>query len=179
MVHQKRGIRWIFHGKKGVTHDLFFNLFEFLLFGFVILALLFFIRDVSNQTIFEKNYLARDLATVSNAVYAAPGDVVYTYKETSGKFSFTFNFVKNKIEINDLNLQQSFTKSITGEKYLPNNQENQESNAIIFYPFAENKNIDFNYKSIGSEQGSVQIRFLKSSNSIDVQKADSSKNENK
>lgn len=145
MIAKKRG-KAIFKNKKAstISHDLFFNVFELVLAIIVILALFNFVSDVAKQTIFEKNYLARDMAILINILYSAPGDVAYYYDENTDKF--TFDFQPNKIVI-----------------YKPEDKENPQS-----YPFAENKNMQFRYNTLTSKQDRERIVFSKSDNQIIV-----------
>ncbi len=71
-----------------MSHSMFFTLFEFLLAFIVLLALFQFVAQNAEHTLFEKNYLSRDFALLLNTIYAAPGDITYTYAEGTQKFSF-------------------------------------------------------------------------------------------
>ena len=138
----------IFNDRKGISHEIFFNVFELVLAFIVVLALFTFVNDVAKQTIFEKNYLSRDLAILVNTVYAAPGDLEYTYNENAGKSIFIFDFKPDKIEIYG--------------------QEEKESSVHVYYPFAENKNIPFRYKTLNSDKERVKIEFFKTNEYLDV-----------
>ena len=75
-MQRKRGF---FHNKKGLEHETFFTMFDVVLAVVVFLALMDYVVDVQKQTIFERNYIARDTAILINTLSAAPGDVSYTY----------------------------------------------------------------------------------------------------
>ena len=59
--------------------------------------------DLNGKT-YEKNYFARDIALAVDAVYAAPGDVEYTYSMKRPEYKFVIElknskvFVKEKID---------------------------------------------------------------------------------
>jgi len=144
---KKRGIRLIFN-RKGISHDLFFNVFELVLAFIVILALFQFITDVVEQTIFEKNFLARDLSVLVNTLYAAPGNVVYNYDEDMD--NFILNFEKNKISV--------FEK---GEN---------EDDVTTFYLFAENNEIPFIVNKLEVNSKKITIIFDKSERNLKVDK---------
>ncbi|MBI2655904.1 hypothetical protein HYX06_05790 [Candidatus Woesearchaeota archaeon] len=156
----------MFKGKKGISDEVFFNMFELVLAGIVIFSLYNFINDVSKQTIFEKNYLARDMALLINTLYTAPGDVSYTYNENAAKSKFIYGFSPNKVEVYEK------------EEALQQNHP--------FYLFAENKDIALTYTSIETdlipvripfkdayrvvEEGLVKMNIVKSNNQIIISK---------
>lgn len=153
MINKNRGNSIVINDKRGITHEMFFNIFEIVLAFIVILALFNFVNGIVKQTIFEKNYLARDLAILTNTVYAAPGEVIYNYNENAKEFEFSFDFKPNNIEIK--------------ENY---GEEQKELAAPIVYPFAEDKTVPLSYKIIDNDKGSVKIQFIKSKDGIDVEK---------
>jgi len=148
MAGIKRGS--VFNCKKGMTHELFFNVFELVLASIVLLALLFFVNGIVKQTIFEKNYLARDLAGLINTVYAAPGELTYRYNENAA--GFTFDFGSGKVDVRS-------------ESKDPEN---------VFYPFAKNDRISFQYKTLSYAKDSVKIEISKSPESVSVDKQEPS-----
>lgn len=147
MANRKRGSIAIFNCKKGISHDLFFNVFELVLAFVVVLALFNFVADVVEQTIFEKNYLARDLALFVNILYAAPGKVVYTYEEDAR--DFILNFTENRIAVYDAG------------------QDGDEVNT--FYLFAENKNRQFEPNDhLNRDKVDRKLYFFKLHNKVGV-----------
>jgi len=147
MCGKKRRRNLIFNNKKGLSHELFFNIFELTLAAMIALALFLFVSDVAEQTIFQKNFLVRDLALVVNTLYTAPGDVVFNYGEDTSKF--TLEFTENKITVT---------------------RKGVEDNSNIFYLFAENKKIPFLYKTLTFDEED-KIGFFKSSQIIEVDNA--------
>lgn len=144
MISKKRNL--FFYGKKGLTYEQFFNVLELVLAIIIILALFFFVSDVAKKTIFEKNYMARDLAILLNTFYAAPGEVTYNYYENLK--DFTFNFGDNKVEVSG--------------------KEDKGTN--IFYPFAKNKEVQFQENILNYENENVNIKFFKSLTSVSITK---------
>ena len=139
----------IFNNRKGLSHELFFNVFELVLASIVLLSLLYFVNDIAKQTIFEKNYMARDIAVLLNTLYAAPGEVTYNYNEKVEYFSFDFS--NNEVKV-----------------YGKDDKESTN----IFYPFAQNKNVPFQDKKLTYEKESVKIKFQKSRDFMSASKPD-------
>lgn len=48
------------------------------------------LEDIKGETL-EKNYIARDIALVLDAVYAVPGDLEYSYSERGYKYMVEFS----------------------------------------------------------------------------------------
>ena len=181
----------LLRSKKAISHEMFLNVFELVLATIVMLALLSFVKSVVNNSIFEKNYLSRDTAILLNTIYAAPGDVSYSYKENTGKSSFIFKFSPGRVEINDASDHKSVLDYVSGVDIsskkgegASHEKEDQKSNAPVFYLFAENKNFALTYATIETgfaeirvpfkdsyrvqEEGITKINFIKSENSIKI-----------
>lgn len=62
-----------------------------LVFGFFFLPVLADIMGIQETTYFEKNFLVRDMATVINALYASPGNIIVNYDKSTYWFSYEFN----------------------------------------------------------------------------------------
>lgn len=54
--------------------------------------------DIETKTL-ERNFLARDIAMTINAIYAAPGEVTYTYEFPT---PFTVDIVGNEVQVRKL-----------------------------------------------------------------------------
>ena len=81
---KKRGL---FLGKKAqAQHEILFTIFEVLVFAFFTYLLFAFVNDVEDNTTFEKNFIARDLAVMVNTVYTSPSSIVYNYPEDKKDF---------------------------------------------------------------------------------------------
>ncbi|MEK6947427.1 MAG: hypothetical protein AABX32_07515 [Nanoarchaeota archaeon] len=160
MISKKRGRNLLFRNKKAISNELFFNVFELVLAAIVILALYNFINSVVDSTIFEKNYLARDLAMLTNTVYSSPGDLSYIYSENSGKHMFIFDFKHNSVQVTDKS-SAGLSSSIPGK-------ENTDSTLPASYPFAENKNLAFGPVIVDGDEGLIKIGFIKSEGGVNV-----------
>ena len=165
----KKRVLAILRNKKAISHEVFLNVFEIVLAAIVIITLLNFVQSVVNNTIFEKNYLSRDLATLTNTIYSAPGDVNYNYQEKTGKFSFTFDFSPSKIKVSE-NYEKPNSLVVIGENLLSHKNEQDELNNPVFYLFGENKNFIFDYTAIKSDKGIAKLNFIKSNSQIKVSK---------
>ncbi len=95
-------------GKKGEeqsTLQVGFILIGLILAGIVVLGSLQKTVDDVNGTTLEKNYIARDIALTLDAVYAAPGDIEYTYSMKNYKFVVEIKnskvFVKKELNEKD------------------------------------------------------------------------------
>ncbi len=67
------------HGAESTTMQLWFVIIGLILAGLVSCSSLKKTYDDLNGKTFEKNYIAREIALSLDAVYAAPGDIEYTY----------------------------------------------------------------------------------------------------
>ncbi len=134
--------------KAGMTHDQFFIIFDLILAGVVFTSLLFFINGIKDNSIFERNYIARDTALLLNTLYAAPGDVSYLYKEPlqgQGKSNLLLEFSQGKATLTDIN-----------KKGQP-----------IWYPFGMNKEIPLSQATFSSEDKNGLL-FEKSHSGINI-----------
>jgi len=152
MINKKRGIRYI-NNRKGLTHEIFFYVFGLVLAAIVALALFNFAKEVVEQTIFEKNYLARDIAILVNTLYAAPGDILYTYGEDIDGFILDFN--GNRISVYE--------------------KREETKEAKIFYLFAKKAGITFSDIRLNENGMTDKVGFFKSdtvvkANDIDILK---------
>ncbi len=71
---------------------------------FAVVALFFFgyAKQVAEKTLFEKRFLARDLALVLNTVQSVPGDVTLYYVEPSANLSrFRYHFENKLVTLSD------------------------------------------------------------------------------
>lgn len=91
-------------GKRGAeptTTQLWFIVIALVLAGAVSLSFLKKTVDDITGVTYEKNYIARDIALLSDAVYAAPGNVEYSYSLRNYKFDVEIKdskvFVKKAI----------------------------------------------------------------------------------
>ncbi|MFH1399601.1 MAG: hypothetical protein ABIG95_05825 [Candidatus Woesearchaeota archaeon] len=86
-------------GKKGdVSNETLFTIFELIVFLFFAYIMFSFVRDIERSTLFEKNYLARDIALVIDSVYASPHKTYYAYPENVSRFQISAKLNKVRIK---------------------------------------------------------------------------------
>jgi len=80
--------RW---NKKGVISDMvlkvILDLFVILFFATI---LILYIYDSANDTRFEKEFIARDLALLTDVIYSSPYDLIVSYSSDKPEFSYEF-----------------------------------------------------------------------------------------
>ena len=58
------------------------------IFVIIFLPVFAFVMQVTSSDYFEKNYLAIDLALLTDTILASPNDIIYVYPHNTKKFSF-------------------------------------------------------------------------------------------
>ncbi len=88
--------------KKAIDYEVWFVLVELILIAIICIGMTDYLFSVKNNTLFEKNYLKKDIGLVATVINSAPGDVQYTYVSKEKVLSnFEFEFDKNKIHVKD------------------------------------------------------------------------------
>ncbi len=96
----KRGRRRIFLDKRGQTNEIYHILIQLLIAVTIYMILQSYIDSVAKDTLFEKSYLSKDLALLTNTIYGGPGEVKYLYVNDEvelGRFEFDFSDGKVKV----------------------------------------------------------------------------------
>ncbi|NQV09291.1 N-acetylmuramoyl-L-alanine amidase [Candidatus Woesearchaeota archaeon] len=139
---RKRGL---FSSKKGeVNEELFFFIAELILTVMVFVILLAYVNSIRDNTLLEKNYLARDVALMVDSVYAAPGKINVGYSFGSiDLLDFSFGFNEQRAGVLEENGEQT-----------------------IKFPYADNK-IFFSPLSIGFMR-TGELIFIRSSNRLRI-----------
>ena len=135
--NEKRGL-----GKKAqVEHEFYYIIAQMFLIVLIAVALFTFIDDVADQTLFEKNYLSKDIALIVNSIYASPGDVSYTYPGDIKNFIIDFK---------------------PGQVYVYEEFEQYEELAYpkCFYSFLEGSNMVFEYAVVSADQSQLKLNKL-------------------
>jgi len=70
-----------------------------LVLGVFYLDVLADIMGIQETTYFEKNFIAGDMATIINTLYASPGNTIVYYNKNTSHFSYEFN--KDKVAVFD------------------------------------------------------------------------------
>lgn len=76
---RKRGLSRLFASKKSEESKLYEVLIALVFVGVLALFYFKFINNLVNNSLYERNYYARDTALMTSVMYAAPGDVSYLY----------------------------------------------------------------------------------------------------
>jgi hypothetical protein len=82
------------------THEMSFTMIE-LIFAIVFAYLLtVYVVGIAKDTTFQKNFLARDIATTIDAVYASPNEIFYVYPPSPFNFTrYTLELANEKVKI--------------------------------------------------------------------------------
>lgn len=67
------------------------------IFVIIFLPVFAFVMQVTSSDYFEKNYLAIDLALLTDTILASPNDIIYVYPRNTKKF--TFDIQENNIRV--------------------------------------------------------------------------------
>jgi hypothetical protein len=113
--------------KRGQSHDVLWWVLNLFFLAIILLTLLYIINSILNNNMFERKYLAKDVALVMNNMYASPNTVLFVY--TENQFDFDVRFQKNKVMA-----MKPKEGEVTG----------------ITYPFIEEDAMAVNYKKIKS-----------------------------
>jgi hypothetical protein len=84
--------------KKGMA--VMWYLIEAVLISFVIILFFQYIQSVKDNTMFEKQFLSRDIALMIDTINSVPGVVIYNYEDDGKIKQFEYTFVDNKVQIN-------------------------------------------------------------------------------
>ena len=149
--------------KKGMS-DLFLTIIISLVLVVEITFTLWgFVAKIQDNTAYEQEFLARDMATIINSVYASSGDVLLNYPSYRNTFRFSYDFSANEVSVSDA--KKSFEAT---------------------YHFVEDTSLKFTYTSLypgsienkGSEE-SVRPLFIKRGSTISVEDGNTYKFEDK
>ncbi len=86
--------------KKGMTNETFMLILDVAVAFFFFMAIFGFVRSVKDNTIFEKNYLTRDISLMIETVIASPHLLNYEYPENIT--NFTIGISENTVRVWDL-----------------------------------------------------------------------------
>ena len=107
----------------------------------IFLILASYVDRASEETTFEKNFLARDIALLIDALYASPGNVNLEYPQDT--FWFTFEFNKNQVQVYDVT--EIPTPTLIDR---------------AVYPYIEDSNLEFSYKIITPENKAKKSKSI-------------------
>ncbi|MDP3766230.1 MAG: hypothetical protein Q8R04_06990 [Nanoarchaeota archaeon] len=130
---KKRGKNRLFLNKKADANEIYHILIQILIAITAYWILQSYIDSVAKDTLFEKLYLSKDLASLVNIIYGSPGEVNYVYSNDRAelnRFKFGFDGQMIKVEETDskgkLAAEQPYAEDLalpySGQK-LPNVQK--------------------------------------------------------
>ncbi|MBS3121441.1 hypothetical protein J4434_00975 [Candidatus Woesearchaeota archaeon] len=94
--------RGVFKDKRGISIDKLF-LAEAILIAIVAIGIFAYINNLSENTLFEKKVIIRDLSLLANTIQSVPGNVYYEYipsKKTKSK-DYIYSFSDNMVTISE------------------------------------------------------------------------------
>lgn len=104
---KKRGKNKKFLDKKAQTNELYHILFQILIAITVYWILQSYIDSVAKDTLFEKSYLSKDLALLTNTIYSSPGEIKYLYtNDKVGLNKFEFDFTNQKVRVSEIEAEE-------------------------------------------------------------------------
>lgn len=86
-------------GKRGAFNTVVNWIIQLAIPGLFLLTMLGWISETASNDLFERNYLARDLALVVDTIYASPGNVKVVYPTLSR--GYTLEFTHNRVDVYD------------------------------------------------------------------------------
>jgi len=147
---KKRG-RKNFLNKKAMTNQVYHILFQILIAITVYWTLQSYIDSVAEDTMFEKSYLSKDLALLTDTIYSSPGEVRYLYTNDKAELNkFEFEFSNQKVSVSEIEAEEKLeAKYPYGEdlKFPYSGQLIRRINQIAFSKTKINLEIDPNFKS--------------------------------
>ena len=127
---KKRGLL----NKRATSYVVWFVILEIILISMISWGLTTYLISVKENTIFEKNYLSRDIALTTTAINFAPHDLKYVYSIKDKELAkFDFEWRDNSVKVSEKE-----SKLKTGFRYMSDISMEQkgksvtESDKIIF-----------------------------------------------
>lgn len=99
----KKKIEFKLLNKKAELNETYLVLIQIIIALAIYVALQRYIDSVAEDTLFEKYYLANDLALFANVVYGSPGDIDYVYANYIVELDkFEFEFKNQRVRIDEV-----------------------------------------------------------------------------
>lgn len=163
-------------GKKS-QNEIMFIIFQLMMITAIFASLMFYVGSLKNQTLFKKLALSRDLALTVNALYAAPGNIEYTYYSTNLNISeFDYGFSNQMVNVFEDERPTSYPygEDVFFDSRLTKTKD-QETIQFqnIGYDFLERKEIEikpnlfkYPYVNINEIRGKVVVGFYGDENPL-------------
>jgi len=113
--------------KKGDINEQMYTLIVNIVAIVIVFGIVFnHIESIRKNTLFDKAYLSRDLALLTNTIYSSPGNIFYNYPNSSNKIDITkfdISFKGGYVIVNEHpegnEIKSSYTKELSFESSLP------------------------------------------------------------
>ncbi|MFC1704942.1 hypothetical protein ACFLZ6_01285 [Nanoarchaeota archaeon] len=166
---RKRG----FSRKKGFLVEPLFWMIDLILIALVLYYSTKYIDTIAEKTTFEKNFLARDLGLLTDAVYVSPGNLVIDYPNSTLWFGFSFG--ENRVSVFESSDAMEHgkgkysymeEKGLEFEKTISPEKDVEDKKSLVHkIPFINN----FYAFAPDLEPGTfVNLRFLRAGDTIDI-----------
>jgi len=134
-----------FLNKKAQINQVYHILFQILIAIIVYWTLQHYIDSVAKDTLFEKSYLSKDLALLTDAIYSGPGEIRYLYTNERAELNkFEFDFNKQKVSVREIGVKEEIP---------------------LAFPYGEDLNLQFSGQIISKVN---QIAFSKTKNKLEI-----------
>ena len=145
-MKKRRKYQKFFLSKKSQTNEIYHTLIQILIAVAVYWILQSYIDSISKDTLFEKAYLSKDIALLTDTIYGSPGDVNYNYINDQVRLNrFEFIFNNQKVGVSEIEnkgkiiVEQPYGEDLT---YPHSGQDISSSDHITFSK--TNGNLDIN-----------------------------------
>jgi N-acetylmuramoyl-L-alanine amidase len=108
-----------------------------------------YVRSVGNNTLVEKIYLSKDIALLTNIISSSPGNIFYTYSNSSNKLDITkylYSFKDSYVKV----------------------KENEKANQVYF-PYAKDLSFENSFPNL--IENPEEIHFVKTGNKLSIDKS--------
>lgn len=114
--------------KKGeLDHELMTKAYDLIMVSMIFMILLGYVMGLEDQNLMKKEYLSRDIALLTDTLYAMPYNLPYVYEGAGIRLSdFNFDFAKGKVGVVEESIEEG-------------------TPAKIYYPFGLDNTVSLHY----------------------------------
>lgn len=87
----------LFHNKRGILEKPLWFLIDLIITVIVIYYSATYVDQITSTTVFEKNFLSKDIALLIDSLYSSPGEVLLKYPQKTLWFSYEFDHNRVKV----------------------------------------------------------------------------------
>lgn len=95
--------------KRGITNEMLILMADLIVIAIFITSLFSFVMGVVKNTIFERNYLTRDIALMTDSAEASPHLLNYKYQENITNFKIEIK--NNEVKVSDIDNDEAYPNS--------------------------------------------------------------------